>query len=286
MGSSFDRERLSHSGLALALGTLMILAMGCHTAPCPDGTVRDGDVCRRVPADGGSGELVSNDKASPRRTAAAGSGTAGRAGNGARTGGASKAAGADAGEAAAADVTAGRTGGGGAGATKSESASGSGGATSQSRDDQDAPAQAGAGAAGKTATQTGGGGKTAAAPAGAGGESAQTGEGGSTGSAGDTAEPEAGSGGSEESAGAGGEPGSSTSFPDPQWTCLQVDDACVCVHAGSSAGDLCEEPRPTCCYLLPGATGNCVCAPEGTQDCLTTGGNPGGMRVGQCPPPR
>jgi hypothetical protein len=291
VSSIFDRERLAHSGLALALGTVMIMAVGCRTAPCPDGTVRDGDVCRRVPADAGSDEAVS-EKVSPTRAAAAGSGNAGRAGRAgteAKTGTAPKgAAGVNASDSAAAEESA---GGSGAGAAKSES--GGGGAKSQSPDAPapNAPspkqANAGEGAAGKKAAQAGSGGKAAAAQAGAGGESsAQTDEGGSSGSAGETAEPEAGSGGSEESGGAGGEPGGSTSFPNPQWTCLQVDASCVCVHAGSSAGDLCEEPRPTCCYLLPGATGNCICAPEGTQDCLTTGGNPGGMRVGQCPPPR
>jgi hypothetical protein len=297
VGSFFERERLSQGGLALAFGAVLIVTMGCRTAPCPDGTVRDGDVCRRVPADAGSPQEVS-EKVSPARAAAAGSGNAGRAGNGngnaAKTG-AAKAAGASGGagsdsERAAAEETAG--GAGGSGAAKSES--GGGGAKSQS---PDAPAKAGAGSAGKAASQTGSGGKAAAEQGGAGGagragaeDAAGTGEGGSTGSAGETAGPEAGSGGEgapgEESGGAGGEPGGSTSFPDPQWTCLQVDQSCVCVHAGSSAGDLCEAPRPTCCYLLPGSAGNCVCAPEGTQDCVTTGGNAAGMRVGQCPPPR
>jgi hypothetical protein len=316
VGSEIERECRSHLWLALAL--CCAAAAGCRTAPCPDGTVRDGDVCRRVHADAGRDELA--EVAAPARSIAAGSG-AGKAGSSAKVGTGSKApqtggAGAAADDADDDTDSAGRASSGGSSARTS----GSGGvgeeAGAQSSADTDAAGKSAssragaagvAGAAGATgaagaagaAGATGSSATTATAQAGKGGQSAdpdseQAGGAGSSssGAAGEDAEDaEAGGGGSSaEAAGApaSSDAGSSGSIddPNPEWTCLQVRDSCVCVHAGSSAGDLCNEPRPTCCYQLPMPSGDCVCAPEGTEDCLTTGGNPLGTRVGQCPPPR
>ena len=307
VGSAFERARLLSFGFVLALSCIAVA--GCRTAPCPEGTVRDGDVCRRVKADAGTDELAAT---AAGRTAAnggsAGAGAgAGKAGQSARTGTAPKAgqsggAGGvtsqDSKDSQDSDAdAAGRA----ASAGSSASASGSGGSEAKAPS-SDAPGRKETATAGKPATAqagTGGGSKASggaggAAPAqagqggaGSGSSNEEAGSGGSTseGSAGDSSDEDAaGSGGASGESGEAGRTGSTDNPSD--WTCLQVNESCVCVHAGSSAGDLCYEPRPTCCYQLPGPSGNCVCTPEGTSDCLTTGGNPAGMRVGQCPRPR
>lgn len=307
VGFEFERQRLSHLWIALAWSAA--ITAGCRTAPCPDGSVRDGNVCRRVHSDAGTDQLGA--EATPARSPAAGSGSGGRAGSSAKTGTSPKAsqtagsgtsgngaAGSADREQSSSDV-AGRSGSAGSSA---RAAAGSSGSEAEA-DSSDVPARSGTPSAGKSGSGKAGAGGTVAASAGRGGaggdpdssasgsDDSDEGGAGTSGSAGEPGEDAAaGSGGaSAESAGSSSssDGGSSSSEdPNPAWTCLQVDESCVCVHAGSSAGDLCNAPRPTCCYQLPMPAGDCVCAPEGTQQCLTTGGNPLGMRVGQCPPPR
>jgi len=177
-----------------------------------------------------------------------------------------------------------------AGAGRDARASGTGGESDSAANGGDAgdsgsPPGQPPGGAGQAGTRSG---KPAKDAGGSGGA-------GSGGSAGD-AELSAGAGGETTAAGSSGVSGplaSASAGADAggslKWDCLDVPgtDSCGCVEGDGSTGDLCRNPKPTCCFTLVALGRNsCQCYPPSSDTCLNYQQQaPDAQLVATCPPP-
>lgn len=271
----------------MSITLMTFAALGCSVAPCPEGSTRDGDVCRKHAgaSNAGSGQ-VSAGAAGKGALANNAIGTAGtRASMGTKTAGTSGSVTSSVGTSSAAGVS-GSVGASGhasswfdtAGTFASNTAGTAAVTDAAGQPPKQAPTNAGSVAPpAPPMPQAGSPAITKPPPAGAAGTPAST-----------PTPPQAG----EDAPATTPPPATTPDVVNDDWTC--VDDptdpaalSCICVKSSFGGGsNACATPRPTCCYTLPSdalGTDSCVCSPEGSEACTTTGGSPQGVRVGTCP---
>jgi hypothetical protein len=300
--SSFIR---SHSSLMRTLAVLSFVSAGCSSEPCPEGTVEDGEVCRRIPkmtrtsstgtagsADMEDEDLTDEDLDNPQATgkpSSAGKSGGGAGGSSGATATASEEESDDAeASAGSSGSSAGRGGGGGSGGSSSKAGAGGGGSGGSKS------AAGAGGAAGKAgASDAGAGAKAGSGGAGAGGAAgAAAGAGGSAGASAGAGGASAGAGGA--GAGAGGAAGAAgggagadggAMLPTGDWFCINVGSSCSCIAGDGVDSDTCVTPKPKCCFTITSEdTPNCQCWPENSAECTQGGTRADAEKVEACPP--
>jgi hypothetical protein len=236
---------------------------GCITAPCPAGTVMDGQVCKRVNGSAAQDAGATGDDSDQRTDSSTAKGTRSDTSTSKSGGNASMTARADAAAESSKGAAGSSAGSKGAGDTPSNTARDAGSAPpSRSQTAGREASRGGSRAMGTSNTPAAGsgGGVDAGAP---------------------RAEDEAGGG--APSTPPTQDAGTPPDAPASDWTCVNVDQSCTCV-SGLGASGSCTS-KPPCCFTLPSLM-SCQCWPEEHENCKTfMDEDPNGKRVPTCPPP-
>lgn len=87
---------------------------------------------------------------------------------------------------------------------------------------------------------------------------------------------------------AGGEPTAgmdgSVSLPSGPWFCLQTGESCTCISQDGVSGDQCVAPKPTCCFTLTSQSTPNCTCVPEDSDDCQSGGPDDAVRIPSCPP--